>query len=170
MKDISDDYAGMIKEEFGGPVDVLGTSTGGSIVQHFAADHPHLIRKLVIHSSAHTLSESAKAEQLKVAKYARKGKWFAASKAFMSLMLPKGPVRYMLLPFTYLISLLVTLLLGKPDNLSDLVNTIETEDQHNFANRLHEIKVPMLVIAGAKDPFHTEHLFRKTAEVSLKHG
>ena len=59
LKDMSDDYAAMIVEEFGGPVDVIGVSTGGSIVQHFAADHPGLVRRLVIHSSAYTLSEPA---------------------------------------------------------------------------------------------------------------
>ncbi len=31
LKDMADDYAVMIREEFGGPVDVLGISTGGSI-------------------------------------------------------------------------------------------------------------------------------------------
>lgn len=31
LGDMADDYAVMIREEFGGPVDVLGISTGGSI-------------------------------------------------------------------------------------------------------------------------------------------
>jgi len=43
LKDMADDYAAMIREEFGGPIDVIGVSTGGSIVQHFAADHPDLV-------------------------------------------------------------------------------------------------------------------------------
>ena len=52
MKDMADDYAAMIREEFGGPVDVIGVSTGGSLAQHFAADHPDLVRRLVLHSTA----------------------------------------------------------------------------------------------------------------------
>ena len=52
LEDMAGDYATMIRDEFGGPVDVIGISTGGSIVQHFAADHPDLVRRLVIHSSA----------------------------------------------------------------------------------------------------------------------
>jgi pimeloyl-ACP methyl ester carboxylesterase len=60
MKNMADDYATMIREEFGGPVDVIGVSTGGSIAQHFAADHPNLVRRLVIHSSAYVLSNEAK--------------------------------------------------------------------------------------------------------------
>jgi pimeloyl-ACP methyl ester carboxylesterase len=74
LKDMADDYAVMIRAEFGGPVDVLGISTGGSIVQHFAADHPDLVRRLVIHSAAYTLSDSAKQLQLKLGEYAAQRK------------------------------------------------------------------------------------------------
>ena len=57
MQNMADDYATMIQEEFGEPVDVIGVSTGGSIAHHFAADHPDLVRRLIIHSSAYTLSD-----------------------------------------------------------------------------------------------------------------
>ncbi|MCJ7695456.1 MAG: alpha/beta hydrolase, partial [Anaerolineaceae bacterium] len=57
---MADDYAVMIREEFAPPVDVIGTSTRGSIAQHFAADHPDLVRRLVIHSSAYTLGDAAR--------------------------------------------------------------------------------------------------------------
>ena len=45
---------------FGWPVDVIGVSTGCSIVQHLAADHPDVVRRLVIHSSAYPLSPAAR--------------------------------------------------------------------------------------------------------------
>ena len=70
LGDMAGDYAAMIRDEFGGPVDVIGVSTGGSIVQHFAADHPHLVRRLVIHSSAHTLNAAGKAMQMEVGRLA----------------------------------------------------------------------------------------------------
>ena len=60
---MADDYAVMIREEFAPPVDVIGTSTRGSIAQHFAADHPNLVRRLVIHSSAYTLGDAARKVQ-----------------------------------------------------------------------------------------------------------
>ena len=41
--------------------------------------------------------------------------------------------------------------------------TIEAEDKHDFKDRLAEIKAPTLVVAGDKDPFYTEALFRETA-------
>ena len=53
--------------------------------------------------------------------------------------------------------------LGAPKDPSDLVTVIEAEDKHAFKNRLLEIKAPTLVIAGDRDPFYSESLFRETA-------
>lgn len=88
LKDMADDYASTIQEKFGGPVDIIGVSTGGSIAQHFAADHPELVRRLVLHSSAHMLSEAGKQLQLKVSRLAQQGQWYAANAAMMGFILP----------------------------------------------------------------------------------
>jgi pimeloyl-ACP methyl ester carboxylesterase len=88
LKDMADDYAGMIRQEFGGPVDVIGVSTGGSLAQHFAADHPDLLHRLVIHSSAHTLGEVGKQVQLKIGHLARKGRTAQAWQAMIGFVLP----------------------------------------------------------------------------------
>jgi pimeloyl-ACP methyl ester carboxylesterase len=61
------DYAEVIAGELGGPVDLVGLSTGGSIVQEFAADHPELVRRLVLHSSGYRLNDKARRVQLRVA-------------------------------------------------------------------------------------------------------
>jgi pimeloyl-ACP methyl ester carboxylesterase len=66
LADMVADYAVTIREEFGGPVDVIGTSTGGSIIQPLAAGRPDAVRRMVIHSAAHRLSGPAKAAQLEV--------------------------------------------------------------------------------------------------------
>ena len=42
--------------------------------------------------------------------------------------------------------------------------TVQAEDRHTFKDRLSEIAAPTLVIAGDKDPFYSETLFRETAE------
>lgn len=164
LKGIAYEYAETIREEFGGPVDVLGISTGGSIVQHFAADHPELVRKLVIHSSAYTLNDRAKEGQMRAARLAERKKWRAAYAALMGISLPRGPARYFLRPFYALMSLFGGAFFGKPEDPSDVVVTIEAEDKHDFKERLGEIKAPTLVVAGDKDPFYTEDLFRETAE------
>ena len=166
MKDVANNYADMIREEFGGPVDVLGISTGGSIVQQFAADHPELVRKLVIHSAAHTLSDKAKHGQMLVAKLVRQKRWRKAFAALMSVSLPDRGVKRMLLkPFYGFISLFGGAFFGKPrEHPFDVAIMIEAEDRHAFKDRLHEITAPTLVIAGRKDPFYTPALFRETAQ------
>jgi pimeloyl-ACP methyl ester carboxylesterase len=162
LKDMADDYTEMIREEFGGPLDVIGVSTGGSIVQHFAADHPDLVRHLVIHSSAYTLSDESKRVQLQVAHQAQQGQW---TKAYEALIGPgfshSGMNKYLSKPIIYLISRLMAL--APPKDANDLAVTVAAEDKFNFKDQLARIKVPTLVIAGTKDPFYNVDLFRETA-------
>ena len=164
MKDMADDYAAMIKEEFGGPIDVIGLSTGGSIVQHLAADHPDVIRRLVIHSSAHRLRDESKQLQLRLAELARQREWRAAYATLFAFLMPSGgPMKFLARPLAWLGSLFARIMLGAPDDPSDLVITVEAEDVHGFKDRLSEIKARTLVVAGDKDPGYTEALFRETA-------
>jgi pimeloyl-ACP methyl ester carboxylesterase len=93
----------MIREEFGRPVDLIGVSTGGSIVQHFAADHPDLVRRLVIHSSAYKLNDAAKRVQLCVAELARQRQWGAAYGELFEFILPRsGTMKYAARPVVWL--------------------------------------------------------------------
>jgi pimeloyl-ACP methyl ester carboxylesterase len=160
LQDMADDYTTMILDEFGGPVDVIGISTGGSIVQHFAADHPDLVRRLVIHSSAHTLSDAARDAQMQVACLARQGRWREAWAVLLGFMRPR---KWYAGVFVWLGSLLMSF--SAPKDASDLVVTVEAEDKHAFRDRLAEIKAPTRVVAGDRDPFHTEELFRETAGI-----
>jgi pimeloyl-ACP methyl ester carboxylesterase len=158
LQDMADDYAAMIRDEFGAPVDVIGVSTGGSIAQHFAADHPGLTRRLVIHSSAHTLNAAARAAQLEVGRLAGQRKWRAAWAALLGFMLPPSPLTG---PQVWLASRVMSL--AAPKDPSDLVITVEAEDRFNFQERLAQISAPTLVVAGDRDPFYSPALFRETA-------
>lgn len=163
LKDMADDYAGMIDQEFGCAVDVIGVSTGGSLAQHFAADHPNLLRRLVIHSSAHTLGDAGKQVQLKIMRLAQQGKVAQAWQTMISFVLPPSGIWKLLSPpLTWVGARLLSL--GVPSDLSDLIVTIVAEDQHAFKDRLSEISAPTLVIAGLNDPFYSPTLFRETAE------
>jgi pimeloyl-ACP methyl ester carboxylesterase len=162
LQDMAADYAAMIREEFGGPLDVIGVSTGGSIVQHFAADHPELVRRLGIHSSAYVLSDSAKQLQLQLGELAQRRQWVKVWALLMSLVLPqRGLKRILSRPLVWLLAPLLAL--SAPKDPTDLIITIEAEDRFNFKDRLREITAPTLIAAGEHDPFYTPTLFRETA-------
>lgn len=158
LADMAADYAAMIREEFGGPVDVIGISTGGSIAQHLAADHPDTVRQLVIHSSAHRLSDAARAAQIEVARLAGQRRWRGAWATLLRFMLPPGPLT------GAQVALASTLLcLRPPADPSDLVITVEAEDQFSFREHLVRITAPTLVVAGERNPFYSPALFQETA-------
>jgi len=159
LADMAADYACMIRQEFGEPVDVIGLSTGGSIVQHLAAEHPDVVRRLVIPSCAPTLGAAGKEVQLRLARLARERRWGDAYAALLGFMTQRHPLGK---PFVWLMSQAMGLV-DAPKDPSDLIVTIEAEDQHAFRDRLVEIVAPTLVIAGDEDPFYTPALFQETA-------
>jgi pimeloyl-ACP methyl ester carboxylesterase len=163
LKDMADDYARLIHDQFDPPLDLIGVSTGGSIAHHFAADHPDLLRRLVIHSSAYTLSPSAKRLQLDIARLAAQRQWVQAYKLMLSGLVPaKGLMKPVAKPLTWLAAQLIGRF-GAPHDPNDLVVTVEAEDQFNFKDRLAQITAPTLVAGGTQDPFYTPDLFRDTA-------
>jgi pimeloyl-ACP methyl ester carboxylesterase len=127
LGDMADDCAVMVREEFGGPVDILGISTGGSIALHFAADHPDLVRRLVIHSSAHALNDTAKQVQLDVARLAEQGQWMKAWAVLVGTIYPQvGLGKWLAQPLVWLSAGLLSL--NAPKDPTDLVVTVAAEE------------------------------------------
>ena len=73
MADLANDYAGALEEEFCGPVDVLGISTGGSVALQLAIDNPQLVRRLVVAGAAYRLSEHGREFQRRIAQLSATG-------------------------------------------------------------------------------------------------
>jgi len=162
LQEMADDYAAVIKQEFNVAVDVLGVSTGGSIAQHLAANHPDLVRSLIIHSSAHILTEEADRMQLRIGALARQGKWRDAYAELISFMNPpQGALRFLWSIFIFLVPWLMAI--HPPRDGGDVAVQVEAESQHQFKERLADISATSLLIAGALDPFYTPELFRETA-------
>lgn len=162
LADMAADYAAMIAEEHGGPVDVVGTSTGGSIALQLAADHPEAVRRLVVHSAAYTLGPVGRRIQKKAAELAARGEWGAVASLMMEWVMPRrGLKRRLMRPLGCAAGLAMSF--GAPSDASDFIVTVEAEDAFDFRSRLGEIRAPTLVIAGAEDPGYTPELFRETA-------
>jgi pimeloyl-ACP methyl ester carboxylesterase len=147
--DMSNDYAVMIKEEIGAPVDVMGLSTGGVIAQYFALDHPQLIRRLVLAMTGYRLTEEGAELQRRTGELARQRKWRAAYAVMMDGVFPSGFKRWLFKCFVRLFGGV-----GAPEDPSDGLIEIENEDKHDFWRRLPDIKVPTLVIGGDEDYFY----------------
>lgn len=156
IQDMSNDYATMVRDEFGGPVDIMGISTGGPIAQYFAADHPDLVRHLVLASTGYRLSDYGSQQQRRLISLAEEGKWRATA-AVMASLISSGATR---LVYASMFWLLGKYFFGSPATPSDGIVELKAEDRHDFKERLVEIKAPTLVIGGEKDPLY---LIRETA-------
>ena len=162
LDDMADDYAVMIREEFGKPVDIIGISTGGSVALHFALLHPDLVRRLVLHSSAHTLNDKAKQLQLDIAQFAQAGQWRKAWSVLISTGFPQsGIASHLCKPLIGIIAVLLSM--HHPKDANDLLVTVQAEDKHAFQSQLHEISCPTLVAGGEDDYFYSPELFKQTA-------
>ncbi len=157
-RDMSNDYAVMIKEELGGPVDIIGLSSGGPIAHHFAVDHPDLIRHLVLAETGYSLSQEGKEWTRHVGDLARQGKWRKAAVFMVTSVYPKGLKKHF---FKLIMWLFGKSMMGVSDPSDGLVEA-EAEVNHVFTlKQLARIKVPTLVIGGEEDKFY---LNRETAE------
>jgi pimeloyl-ACP methyl ester carboxylesterase len=73
MAALAAEHAEAIRAGLPAPVDVIGTSTGGSIAQQLAADRPDVVRRLVLVSSACRLGPEGRRLQRRVAARLRAG-------------------------------------------------------------------------------------------------
>jgi pimeloyl-ACP methyl ester carboxylesterase len=90
MGELAAEHADAIRSQSGEPVDVVGMSTGGSIAQQLAADHPDVVRRLVLVSSACRLGPVGRDEQAAVAVELRAARTRRAMGAAASALVPSG--------------------------------------------------------------------------------
>ena len=92
MADIAAEHAEGMRQTFAGPVDLMGMSTGGSIAQQIAAQHPDVVRRLVLVSTGCRLGPAAKSVQRRVAARIRVGAIGQACAVFAADLAPRGPL------------------------------------------------------------------------------
>jgi pimeloyl-ACP methyl ester carboxylesterase len=159
IKDLADHYAEAIAHQFPGPVCIEGISTGGSIAQQFAIDHPHLVRRLVLVATACRLSPYGREVQRRFAELTGDGRprranaalgpglaaTAAGGRAFAALMWLFGASQ-------------------RVDDPSDMLVTVAAEDVFDASDELPRITAPTLLVAGGRDRFYSPELFWETAE------
>jgi pimeloyl-ACP methyl ester carboxylesterase len=157
--DLAGHYAQAIAREFPGPVCVWGISTGGSIAQQFAIDHPQLVSRLVLAATADRLSPYGRQVQRRLAELIRDGR---PRQAYAAL----GPALAATTAGGRGFAALMWLFGGsqRPDDPSDMLVTIAAEDVFDASSQLHRITAPTLLVAGGRDRFYSPELFQQTAE------
>lgn len=158
---MADDYAKMIRREFKGPVDVMGVSTGGQLAHYLAADHPDIIRKLVIISAAYRISERGVEIERKAAEYFKQGKYGKSLAALLDLVFSSRIMRSIA---KFFIRLIGKKMMGEIEYPNDFLNEIQADREMNFEERLEEIKAPTLVMSGELDLCYSADDVRTTAE------
>ncbi len=158
IADFAAHYATTLSGLFGRAVPIVGVSTGGSIALQLAIDHPRLIERLVLVSSAYRLSDAGRRVQSETARLVRSGRPRRAAAGFLAQS-GNGPLsRGMLRAAGFALPGLVV---GRRD--TDLLATIDAEDGFDLEFRLAELEIPTLVIGGSRDAFYSSDLFERTA-------
>jgi pimeloyl-ACP methyl ester carboxylesterase len=157
--DLAGHYAQAIAHQFPGPVSVEGISTGGSIAQQFAIDHPQLVRRLVLAATACRLSPHGREAQRRFAELIRDGR---PRRAYAAL----GPTLAATAAGGRAFAALMWLFGGsqRADDPSDMLVTVAAEDSFDASPELHRITAPTLLVAGGRDRFYSPELFSETAE------
>ncbi|GAA3795261.1 alpha/beta fold hydrolase [Amycolatopsis tucumanensis] len=159
MASIAADYAAAIRQRFGGPVDLAGSSTGGSVALQLAADHPDVVRRVVLLSSACRLGDGGRTVQRELAAAVRAGRRRRAG-ALMFATLAGGPVAHRALAAAGRL-LGPAMLRG---DCADMLTVIDAEDAFDLTARLPAIAAPVLVVGGGRDRFYGAAVFRETAD------
>jgi pimeloyl-ACP methyl ester carboxylesterase len=161
MSDLALEVAGAIRDGLQPPVDVVGTSTGGSIAQQLAADHPELVRRLALISTACRLGETGRTLQRRVAARIRAA---ATRQALAVLAAGLVPPRRGQLAVAFLGYALGPRLLRDTGDFNDMATTIEAEDEFDLRS-CAAIQARTLILAGRKDRFYSPTLFEETARL-----
>jgi pimeloyl-ACP methyl ester carboxylesterase len=161
VADLASDYACAIEDGFGGPVDVLGISTGGSIALQLAADRRDLVRRLVVAGAACRLSEHGRAFQRQTARLSAAGDRRGLSRMQAADV---AESRLGQRAAGWILGIAGPLFISRGWDPSDMIATIEAEDSFDLRGRLREISAPTLVIGGGRDRFYPRELFQETAD------
>ncbi|MEO8908167.1 MAG: alpha/beta hydrolase [Microbacteriaceae bacterium] len=160
MAALADQYALAIAGTFATPVPVMGFSTSAGIALQLALDDPQLVSKLVIVCGAFRLSGKGRAMQRR---YAER---LAHRDRTAGVEMVVSAARYAV---TRVAVSVATALTPLPKEPLGLMAMLEAEDHFDLGDRLGEVAVPTLVVAGGRDTFYPPSLTRATA-AGVQHG
>ncbi|MDQ2850214.1 MAG: alpha/beta hydrolase [Actinomycetota bacterium] len=162
MSALASEHAHALRAGFDGPVDVLGSSTGGSIAQQLAADHPDTVRRLCLVSSACRLGPHAKSSQAQLARDLHEHRYRHAVATASKALTPPRAGQHLAAGIGWVTA---PRILTSPEQAADLAATLHAEDGFDLATCHDQIQAPTLIIAGARDRFYNQELFAETTQL-----
>jgi pimeloyl-ACP methyl ester carboxylesterase len=162
MADIASQHADAVLVRFREPVDLLGVSSGGSIALQLAANHPAVVRRLVVAAGGCRLGEAARVAQERYVTATAEGRRGAHHLAPFKVTSTLG--RWLTIPLMWLFDPLL-----RPADPSDMVAFAHAEDAFDLCDRLGDITAPTLVIAGERDLVYPAAIVAATA-AGVQHG
>jgi pimeloyl-ACP methyl ester carboxylesterase len=159
-RDLARDYA-LVMEGVLGPSHLMGFSTGGSIAQYVALDHPGALQNLILVVSACRLSEEGRKTCERWQALARERRWRELRADMASVTVSGETNKRLARAFMKVFGRLV---LKVPSDPQDFLTTLEADLGHDTSGRLGEISAPSLIIGGSEDPFFSEALLRETTK------
>jgi pimeloyl-ACP methyl ester carboxylesterase len=155
MRELAGLHAEALRGHFGGPVDLMGISTGGAVALQLAVDHPEVVRRLIVVAAASWLGEAGRS------KLRRYGDCVAAGKsgaAILASVLAPPWIQWLVAAKIWL---------GKRSQRrldpTNMFATIDAECGFDVTARLGEIRATTLIIGGGRDRAFSEELFKATA-------
>lgn len=161
-RDMSNDFAEMIRTDIGKPVHIMGMSSGGSSAMHLAADHPDLVNKLVLAMTGYRLNPNGKRVAELWRDLALKEDWQALYQR-MGVDVAEGSTPEWLTRL--MMRLFGKALLGAPKSGSDFAIVLDSDINLDVKDKLSNIRQLTLVIGGEKDPFYGADNIRDTARL-----
>ena len=154
--DVADDYATVIREQWGGPVRVFGISSGGHYAQWLAVRHPDLVDRLVLGFTAHRVPPEPLERQNRAVEHFLAGRWRSGWAEFGPFAAPGFPrvasaVMWLLGPYVG----------GRYSDLRVLRIDAHADDTHDATAHVAEIRCPTLVASGGRDLAYPPDIVRE---------
>jgi pimeloyl-ACP methyl ester carboxylesterase len=144
--DVADDYASVIRAQWGRAVGVMGISTGGGYAQFLASRHPELVDRAVFGFTAHRLTPEVRDRERRAVEHFVAGRWRAGWALFGPWFLPRFPrlgsaVTWLMGPYVG----------GRYTDLRVLRIDAACDDAFDSTDELRAIRCPTLVVSGGRD-------------------
>ena len=151
--DIANDYATVVREQWGRAVGVMGISTGGGYAQWLASRHHDLVERLVLGYTGHRIPPEVAALQRRAVNHILAGRWRSGYALMAPWVVPErarlaSAAAWLLGPH----------LAGRPSDLRVLRLDADADDAHDATEALGGIRCPTLVVSGGRDPAYPPDL------------